>query len=50
MLIADGGPSLGVIYILDRLALTGNNFIFFTTDVVSTQTFTTEDKNVSSHK
>jgi hypothetical protein len=49
MLIADGGPSLGVIYILDRLALTVNNFIFSTTDVVSTQTFTTED-NVSSKK
>jgi hypothetical protein len=44
---AHGGPSLGVIYILDRFTLKGNNFIFSTTNAVATQTFATEDKNVS---
>ena len=44
---AHGGSSLGVIYILDRLALAGHNFIFSVTDAVSTQTFATEDENVS---
>jgi hypothetical protein len=40
---------LGVIYILDRLTLTGNKFILSTTDAVSTQTFATEDKSISAN-
>jgi hypothetical protein len=40
---AHGGPSLGVIYILEMLTLTGNNFIFSTNHAVSTQTFAAEE-------
>lgn len=46
---AHGGPSLGVIYILDRLAPTRNNFIFSTTSALSTRTFAAEDKNMSAN-
>jgi hypothetical protein len=49
MSFAHGGPSLGVIYILDRLTLTGNNLIFSITDAVSTQRFATEDENISAN-
>jgi hypothetical protein len=46
---AHGGPSLGLIYILDRLAPMGNNFIFSTTNGLSTRTFAAEDKNISAN-
>lgn len=48
MSFAHGCSSLDVIHILDRFALKGNNkFIFSTTDALWTQTFTTQDENVS---